>query len=73
MTEDALLLGTLVPLLVEVVVDHDHAAVAITILLLLKDINLDLFHLRIDDMRKRGHTLAHHHLIMGQGFAVEVL
>jgi len=31
-----------------------------------------LSHLRIDDMRRRGHTLAHHP-IMAQGFAVEVL
>jgi hypothetical protein len=70
-TEDVLLLGTLGLLLLAVVVDHDHVAAAI-ILLPLKDINLGLSHLRIDDMRRRGHTLAHHP-IMAQGFAVEVL
>jgi hypothetical protein len=71
MTEDVLLLGTLVLLLLAVVVERDHVAASIT-LLPLKDINLGLCHLRIDDTRRRGHTLAHHRL-MAQGFAVEVL
>lgn len=71
MTEDVLLLGTLVLLPLDVVVEHDHVVVTI-ILLPLGDINLGLSHHKRDDMRRRGHTLVHHR-VMAQGLAVEVM
>lgn len=71
MTEDVLLLATLVLHPLVVVAEHDHVAVTI-ILLPLKDINLGLSHHRRDDTRRRGHTLVHHH-VMAQGLAVEVV
>lgn len=97
MTEDVLLLATLVLLPLDVAVERDHVAVNI-ILLPLKDISLGIClselhavgtslqfslinqlrfitgrsHHRRDDMRRRGHTLVHHH-VMAQGLAVEVM
>jgi len=71
MTEDVLLLATLVLLPLDVAVERDHVAASI-ILLLLKDISLGLSHHRRDDTRRRGLTLVHHH-VMAQGLAVGVM